>query len=241
MQIHTVTTKEEARADLTNALNLVLKQMHDDNKPFLLLVSGGSAFDLFPDIDVNNFDNSATVGVLDERYSPDPTVNNMAQFMQTVFYASLKDKNVQFIDTTVQDGETGEEHAKRFDQALSDWKEEHRESVIVAIVGIGPDGHTSGILPFPENPSLFSKLFENSDALVVHYDADGKNPYRYRSTTTNIFLRNYIDHSFVYAVGANKKDALTRIVTPEGSLAETPARILREMKSVALFTDVSLE
>ncbi len=241
MQTYTVPTKEEARLQLTQALNSTLKELHDDNKPFLLLVSGGSAFDLFTDIDLNNFDNSATVGVLDERYSTDPTVNNMDQFMHTAFYTSLKNKNVQFIDTTVQDEETGEEHAKRYDQALSEWKEEHRDGVIVAIVGIGPDGHTSGILPFPENPSLFTKLFENPNTLVVHYDADGKNPYRYRSTTTNIFLRNYIDHSFVYAVGANKKDALTRLAAKEGSLAETPARILREMKDVQLFTDVSLE
>ena len=241
MQTYIVTTKEEARLKLTQELNSSLKEVHKDNKPFLLLVSGGSAFDLFPDISLDNFGSLATVGVLDERYSTDPKENNMAQFMQTTFYAALKAKNVQFIDTTVQGEETGEEHAKRFDRSLSDWKKNNPDGVIFAIVGIGPDAHTSGILPFPENPSLFSKLFENPDALVVHYDADGKNPYRYRSTTTNIFLRNYIDYAFVYAVGVNKKDALTRLAAKEGSLAETPARILREMKSVALFTDVSLQ
>ena len=241
MQTYIVTTKEEARLKLTQELNSSLKEVHKDNKPFLLLVSGGSAFDLFPDISLDNFGSLATVGVLDERYSTDPKENNMAQFMQTTFYAALKAKNVQFIDTTVQGEETGEEHAKRFDRSLSDWKKNNPDGVIFAIVGIGPDAHTSGILPFPENPSLFSKLFENPDALVVHYDADGKNPYRYRSTTTNIFLRNYIDYAFVYAVGVNKKDALIRLAAKEGSLAETPARILLEMKSVALFTDVSLQ
>lgn len=241
LHLHTVATKEDACAKLTEALNSTLKKLHDDNKSFLFLVSGGSAFDLFPHIAIENFSDKATLGVLDERYSTDPKENNFAQFQQTDFYTSVKEKGVHFIDTTVVDGESGEQHAKRFGQSLSDWKKNNPRGVIVATVGIGPDGHTSGVLPFPENPSLFSELFENPDKLVADYDADGKNPYRYRSTTTNTFLRNYIDHAFVYAVGANKKDALTRLVAQTGDLPTTPARVLTEMKDVQLFTDVNLD
>ncbi len=239
--IHTVATKEEACANLTQALNSTLKKLHEENKPFLLLVSGGSAFDLFPLITVSSIGQNVTIGVLDERYSTDPKENNFAQFQQTDFYHAAKEKGAKFIDTTVQDGETHEQHASRFEKALRDWKEKNSNGVIVSTVGIGPDGHTSGVLPFPENPSLFSELFENSDTLVAAYDADGKNPYRYRATTTNTFLRDYIDHAFVYAVGANKKEALTRLVAETGDLPTTPARVLLEMKDVALFTDVTLE
>lgn len=241
LHIHTVTSKEEACAKLTEELNTTLKKLHEDKKPFLLLVSGGSAFDLFPHIDLASFSNLVTIGVLDERYSPDPTINNMAQFKATSFYASAKDQGTHFIDTTVQNEETQEQLAKRFDQELVSWKKNNSNGVIIATVGIGPDGHTSGVLPFPENPSLFSELFENPDKLVAAYDADGKNPYRYRATTTNTFLRNYIDYAFVYAVGANKKEALTRLVAETGDLPTTPARVLLEMKDVALFTDVTLE
>lgn len=241
LTVHTVATKEEACMMLTQALNNTLKKLHEENKPFLLLVSGGSAFDLFPHIDLASFSDLATVGVLDERYSTDPTINNMAQFKATSFYTSAKEKGTQFIDTTVQDGETQEQLATRFDQELAGWKSNNSNGVIVATVGIGPDGHTSGVLPFPENPSVFSELFESPDKLVAAYDADGKNPYRYRATTTNTFLRDYIDHAFVYAVGANKKEALTRLVAQSGDLPTTPARVLRDMKDVALFTDVTLE
>jgi len=241
LHVHTTSTKEEACELLTQALNTTLKKAFDDKTPFLLLVSGGSAFDLFPHIDVKNFSSASTVGVLDERFSTDPSVNNMEQFKKTNFYTALQDKKVESIDTTVAHGETMEQLAVRFDQELWNWKKNNSEGIIVATVGIGPDGHTSGVLPFPENPSLFTELFENPDTLVVSYDADGKNPYRYRATTTNTFLRNYLDHAFVYAVGANKKDALVKVGLDSGDLPATPARILREMKDVHLFTDVSLE
>ena len=241
LQVHTVASKGEAASALTEKLNVVLSEAQQDKKSVLLLVSGGSAFDLFPLITASSIDQNVTIGVLDERYSTDPKENNFAQFQQTDFYHGAKEKGAKFIDTTVQDGEVHEQHASRFEQALREWKETNSEGIIVATVGIGPDGHTSGVLPFPENPSLFSELFENPEKLVAAYDADGKNPYRYRSTTTNTFLKEYLDHAFVYAVGENKKDALTRVVSDTGSLAETPARVLREMKDVQLFTDVTLE
>lgn len=241
LHVTIVSSKEDASAKLTQQLNAKLQESHAKQQPVLLLVSGGSAFDLFPSIDDSAIDEQVTIGVLDERYSQDPKENNFAQFQQTDFYAAVKGKGAKFIDTTVQDGEEHEAHAVRFQKALSDWKTSHPDGVIIATVGIGPDGHTSGILPFPENPTLFTELFENPDTLVAAYDADGKNPYRYRSTTTNIFLRSYLDHAFVYAVGENKKDALMRVVSDTGDLPTTPARVLREMKDVQLFTDVALE
>lgn len=240
-RIHQVSSKEEAASELTQKLNPVLAQAQSVNNSVLLLVSGGSAFDLFPLIDTASIDEHVTIGVLDERYSTDPKENNFAQFQTTAFYQAAKEKGAQFIDTTVQEGEEHEAHAKRFEKAFLDWDEVNPDGVIVATVGIGPDGHTSGILPFPENPSRFEELFENIDILVAAYDAEDKNPYRYRSTTTNTFLRDYLDYAFVYAVGANKKDALTRVIAESGDLPTTPARVLRELQSVDLFTDVSLE
>ncbi|HSA84051.1 MAG TPA: 6-phosphogluconolactonase [Patescibacteria group bacterium] len=240
-RLHTVSSKEKAVTQLTEKLNGVLSEARQEHISVLLLVSGGSAFDLFPLVDVLTIDEHVTIGVLDERYSRDPKENNFAQLQQTEFYRTAKDKGAHFIDTTVQDDEEHEAHAKRFGQVLTDWKKENPDGVVVATVGIGPDGHTSGVLPCPENPELFTKLFEDPGVFVAAYDAEGKNPYRYRSTTTNTFLREYIDHAFVYAVGENKKDALSRVIAETGDLPTTPARVLREMKSVDLFTDVVLE
>jgi len=241
LQIHTFPTKEEVTMQTASVLNEILKKIQQENKSILLLLSGGSAFDLLSHIDEAILTDKTTIAVLDERYSTDPKINNFAQVQQTPFYTTTQESGVKTIDTTVQENETMEQLATRFQSSLQEWKKNNPDGEIVAIVGIGPDGHTSGILPFPENPALFAELFENPDKWVVSYDADGKNPYRYRATTTNIFLRNFIDHAVVYAVGENKKEALTRLIAETGSLAETPARVLREMKCVDLFTDVVIE
>lgn len=240
INVNVFTTKNEANSEIAKALNEVLTKMQLENKSVLLLLSGGSAFDIYPLIDSNVLSDKTTIGVLDERYSTDPKENNMVQLKATSFYETALKNGCQFIDTTVKDGETIEELETRFNSALSGWIKNNPDGIVTAIVGIGPDGHTSGMLPFPENPTLYSELFENPEKLAVHYDADGKNPYRYRVTTTNTFMRNNIDHAFVYAVGENKKDALTRLKSDTGDLPTTPARILREMKHVELFTDVNL-
>jgi 6-phosphogluconolactonase/glucosamine-6-phosphate isomerase/deaminase len=241
VRVYILSSKGEVITKISKNLNIVLANTIKVEAPVLLLVSGGSAFDIFPHIDINNFGDKVTLGVLDERFSINSSENNMTQLKATDFYKQVLSNGCHIIDTAVIDGETIEQLENRFNDALLGWIKNNPQGVVIATVGIGPDGHTSGILPFPENPSLFSQLFENSKKLVVNYDADGKNPYRYRVTTTNTFLRDYIDHAFVYAVGENKKDALIRLKSDSGDLATTPARILREMKNVDLFTDIDIK
>ncbi len=237
-QIHRFVNKEEAVVQTAKKINEILTSLRVEKKPVLLLLSGGSALDLLNYIDEKNLADKLTIAVLDERYSTDEVVNNFMQVTKTPFYAAAKKNGVNVIETAVKTTETSEQLAKRFQTDLKVWKETNTKGEILAIVGIGPDGHTSGMLPFSENPELFAELFENPEKLVVNYDAEGKNPFRYRVTTTNTFMRDYIDHAVVYAVGENKRDALARLMAESGSLANTPARILREMKHVDLFTDV---
>lgn len=233
--------KEAVATQATTALNKILENLYQKNKPCLLLLSGGSAFDLLTYIDDKNLNDKTTLAVLDERYSTNPNENNFAQFKQNLFYSIAQGKNCNMIDTTVHANETKEQLAQRFQNKLQEWKNNNPSGETVAIVGVGPDGHTSGILPFPENPKRFAELFAKPNQLVVSYDAHSKNPYRYRVTTTITFMRNFIDHAIVYAVGENKRGALTQILADSGSLAATPARIFREMKQVRLFTDITLK
>jgi len=69
------------------------------------------------------------------------------------------------------------------------------------------------------------------------YDAKERNEYPQRATITLPFLRE-IDHSVMYMVGMEKKDALSRMLNAKGMLFETPARIVHEMKEVHIFTDI---
>ena len=104
-------------------------------------------------------------------------------------------------------------------------------------MGMGPDGHTAGIMPFPEDENRFDVLFQNSEKWVVGYDAEEKNQYPLRVTTTIPFLR-MVDYALLYCVGENKKEALKRVLADGGVYAETPARVIREMATTHIVTDI---
>jgi len=81
--------------------------------------------------------------------------------------------------------------------------------------GIGADGHTAGLFPEKYPDRKFPR----------------------RESVSFEFLRR-VDVSVVYAVGEDKKDALERVFTKEGSLDETPARVIHEMALVYVYTDL---
>lgn len=223
---------EAAILELNKALNVAKSK----NQNVLLLFSGGSALVLLDKIDFKNLSSKITISVLDERYSQDQNINNMFQIMATNFYQKAKEKGCLFIDTRVKNEENMGDLAERFDKSLQVWFKTYPQGIVIATLGIGSDGHISGIMPYPEDPIRFDKIF-NQKNLVTAYDAGNKNPYSQRVTTTMTFLRK-INLAIVYAVGENKLNALKKIKT-EGSLADTPARILNELKDskVFLFTD----
>ena len=80
-------------------------------------------------------------------------------------------------------------------------------------------------------------MFDDPDQWVVRYDAGEKSPYPHRVTVTLPFLRQ-VDASIVYACGKEKQGALIKTLKLRGTLAETPGRVIQEMKKVDLFTDI---
>jgi 6-phosphogluconolactonase/glucosamine-6-phosphate isomerase/deaminase len=110
--------------------------------------------------------------------------------------------------------------------------------IIRATVGIGPDGHTSGVLPHPEDPKKFEELFLGTK-LIVGYDVGTKNLHRFRMTSTFTLMKKF-DKVLTYMKGENKKEALTKVMAEEGDLATTPGRIIRELNNVTLITDVEV-
>ena len=208
--------------------------------PTLLMISGGSALELLEGISLRNMGRHITITVLDERYSTDPTVNNFSQLAQTHFFKKAEKRGIDYIDTRVHRRISLKGLAKKFEKDLRKWKKRYREGEVLITQGIGEDGHTAGIMPYPENPRLFKKLFDNQKEgkWVLGYNTDGKNEYPSRVTVTLPFLREIVDHSILYVAGQNKKGALKRVMAKQGFLAETPARIIGEMKNVQLFTDL---
>ena len=221
-------------------LNQSLKEASENNQKTLLLLSGGSSLALLSGIDIDNLNQNITISPLDERYSKDPKENNMTQITETDFYKNATLKKCTFIDTKVKEGETQEELSLRFDNELKNWLSSNPQGLIITTMGIGSDGHISGIMPYPESPEKFKTMFDNQDnsSFVIAYDAKEKNPYPKRVTTTMNFLRK-IQTAIVYIVGESKLKALGDLKSEKGDLATTPARILKELDgNISVFTDL---
>ncbi|OGZ46613.1 MAG: hypothetical protein A3J54_01080 [Candidatus Ryanbacteria bacterium RIFCSPHIGHO2_02_FULL_45_13b] len=236
MQVTQCSSVKEAQARAGESLRALLMDAKSHSQPVLLLLSGGSAFSLLDAIHKDVLGVHVTIGVLDERFNKDEFINNFAQFTRTVFYSDAFVAGVTFIDTRVGENETQDLLVTRFEKALHDWVESHTDGVVMTTMGVGVDGHTAGIMPFPEHTTRFRQLFEDEKKWVVAYDAGDKNPYPLRVTVTMSFLRTRVNHTIVYVVGEEKKTVIEHIFSTEGSLPQTPARIFHDMKDVYVFT-----
>lgn len=206
--------------------------------PTLLLLSGGSALALLDPTLAELLDKRVTIGMLDERHTNDPLNQNFTQLTHTDFYSRARERGCAFLSTIPKQGESLAENAERFEQSLRAWIAQHPDGRVIATQGIGDDGHTAGILPFPEDPKFFVEQFDNFSHWVVGYEVtQKKNQHTQRITVTLPFLRSVVDEAIIYAIGKEKENTLHRTLAPEGSLAQTPARIIHEMSLATLFTD----
>lgn len=230
-------TRTKSSKEAIEKASLHLNQILDAHShvPTLFLSSGGSSLVLLEHIII--FPPNFMIGMTDERFSEDPKVNNFAQLAETSFFQKAQEKEAYFIDTRVQPGEDLKVFSRRFEDALLKWRKEHPGGRIVITQGMGADGHIAGMMPYPKEKDIFQELFEEED-WVRGYDTGDKNNYPLRATITMSFLR-MVDHSVLYVVGMEKKDALLRTLKARGTLFETPARIVHEMNEVHIFTDIT--
>lgn len=206
-------TAEAAGAKLTSEIK---------DERVLLLLSGGSAVEILKFVNPKIMQPGSVVGLLDERITPFKEDRNVQKIQDVWPDISIFAPDQQGSLTDI---------AHDYGEKLGKYK--NYKTVITQ--GIGPDGHTAGILPYPEDETHFDELFHGSEE-VIGYDAMGKSPYPSRITVTFKFLSN-VNTSIVYACGGNKKVALLKIKQKMGRLAMTPALVLNDMQNVFLFTD----
>jgi len=209
--------------------DLLVRYVHTS---VLLLVSGGSAFSLLEYVGEEVLDSRITLGVLDERLSLDPAINNFAQLSLTPFYARARAKGVVPISTIVSSGDTLVGVGERMRQSLRDWRMANPTGVVIATMGIGPDGHTAGIF------HVANIDFDGGDNIVAYTLPQEQNPYPERITVTNTFLRGQVAHAVVLAVGDEKREVILQLREGTCEAARMPACILREMQSVVLYTEI---
>lgn len=197
----------------------------------LVLFSGGSALSVVDHLPKTIFGDRCTVSVVDERYTHDTTHHNFYNVI-----ARLKAHTIavpQTIDTTVQKEESFEEYVKRITAAHTQWHATHPQGKVVALFGIGEDGHTAGI--FPAAHTTFIDAYERADAIVPVLEGKAHAPFCERITISLPYIRTISD-AVVYVMGENKRAAVQRVYDNEGSLAVTPARVFRELRSATLCT-----
>lgn len=230
--------KDQAILAAAEKLHQLLWECQQAKTPVLFLASGGSALEILNHVEASVLDPSLSIGVLDERFSQDPTINNFAQLTQTKIYADAVAAGSSFIDTRLQWNEPIEKLAERFEATLKNWKNQNPTGKIFITQGMGPDGHTAGIMPFPENPQVFEELFDQPEKWVAFYDAGSKNQFPLRVTTTLSFLKS-VDVSIFFVFGEDKKMAMDQVNSSSVTLAATPAGIVRQIRTIYVFSDLT--
>ncbi len=230
---------QELAQKVAGALNSVIG---DGTEDVLLFLAGGSALAVLPYLDYKKFGSRLTWSVLDERFSTDPKISNFLQISTTSFFKESLSHGTNFFSTMPNPGETQDELVVRWEHEIKEWVELHSHRKIIALMGIGDDGHIAGIMPYPneEDEKWFSSTFESSNKWVVGYDAGAKNQYPLRVTVTLSFLKDFVDEAVVFVSGEKKRLVLSHIIKEPGKLTEYPARIVHLMKHVQVFTDVSI-
>lgn len=190
-----------------------------DGRRVLWLLSGGSAIAaaveaarLMQGADLSNL----TVSLIDERYGAvGHTDSNWAQLLVAGF--DLPGATLHPVLTGLGQAETAED----FDHFLS--SQFAASDYIVGLLGIGPDGHTSGILP--HSPAV------TATDLVCTYDGGG-----YQRITTTPPALAKLNEAVVYATGESKWPQLDRLET-DLPVADQPAQTLKTVSKLTIFTD----
>lgn len=230
--------KEDAATFFAQDISRKLREFRDvEHRDVLFLSSGGSALGVLDRIPKDVIGPYLTIGIFDERFDPSNKTSNYAQMRKTAFYQRAVEGRCRLIDTATLPGQTLEGLADYYEQEIRDWRRQHPRGAIMATMGIALDGHTAGIMPFPEDPERFHELFEG-ERLIVPYDTEGKNPFRLRATATFTFLRS-VDLLGIYVVGAEKGPMWKELMEGD-DCTELPGRIIKTLPRGAIYTDAAL-
>ncbi len=199
--------------------------------------TGGSALEVVDRLAVLDRMDRITVSMMDERFDPTGECGNFSRLSRTVWFGRAMAVGMQAIPTETLEGDTPESLAERFEQAIASWLSAHPQGKIVALFGMGDDGHTAGIFP-DDDSARFEDRFEES-SLVLAYHVENAACSKDRITVTFTLMRK-IDHGFAYVCGEGKRPALERL---RGDIHELtnrlPAALWKELRDMTVMTDVA--
>lgn len=234
IKIFTENSKEAAIAIAGENLNKLLAE-HLPNQPVLLLLSGGSCFNMLDYVGEKFLNQNLTITMLDERFSEDNEINNFLQLQKLDFYNLAQSKDVNFIGTLPRPKETKEDFLKRIQTNIKKWLSVSPQGKIFATIGMGEDGHTAGIFPM-QNENEFNSLF-NSEELQVIHDFGIPNTCKTRITSTLTFFKK-IDFAIAFIVGEKKRQPFKKLIENKIEVHKLPIIGLYNIKQAQIFTDI---
>lgn len=214
MNIIKTTSNEAAIRRLSNILNAAI-YLH---KHIVWFVSGGSAVPIAVEVQKRL---KSTDGLLilqaDERFGPvDHPDSNWLKLKQAGFDPK-KGNNIPILRGKDLKHTTAE-YNRVVEAALA------KSNFSVALLGIGPDGHTAGIMPH-------SQAVTSSDYVYGYEWAD----FMRITITPRVFQRMHM--AVVYAMGDAKKEALKKLMNDNVSIGSEPAQVLKGVEDVWIYND----
>lgn len=193
-------------------------------KKVLWLVSGGSAVSaetsLVQSLNQAGLGEGLAIMLMDERYGPaGHSDSNWEQLLRAGCDFTNIEAHPVLEETMLPLDETAARYAKKIEAILG------AADVVIGLFGLGPDGHTAGILP--DSPAV-----ADSSALVVSYHTEQFD----RITLTRAALAQ-VDAGFVFAFGDAKAVALGRLQENTELFSALPAKLLWDLPEVQVFND----
>lgn len=230
MQIH---HHEDPSTAAARALSKKLAYV--SHRPIHLLLSGGSSDTIYHALVQNDLlprDCSAlTIGLIDERWGH---VSHEKSNMKRVIETGLADvisKRGGSIRWILGVSDTPDASAVSYDQWLHDAP---KKTQILAVLGIGSDGHTAGMLPLRETPDMYRRLFHDT-AYAVYYENE-HTTHKKRITVTATYIAQ-IDWFCGVLLGESKQPVIRAFRTntfPQEHVF--PSQVLSEKDGV-FYTD----
>lgn len=210
--VATVTGPEEGIVAVKSIFSVII-----DPQTLLLLSGGSTPKPLYEQLAQEATINPGAVAEVDERYGEQMhKTSNQRMIQETGLPIYLVKKGIPY-STILQKGLSLTQTADAYHHAIEDLLTKYPRSI--AILGIGDDGHTSGIAP--NRPDFINPIFGKQNRLVSSFhDASG---YFGQRVTTTFAALGKVGMLIPMVFGEKKQEALQKMFS-KGPLEEVPAR-----------------
>jgi 6-phosphogluconolactonase/glucosamine-6-phosphate isomerase/deaminase len=206
---------------VARALSKKIKKRLENGERVLWLVSGGStvsiarqAAELLSGVNLEKL----TVGLADERYGqPGHKDSNWQKLLESGF--GLEGASLMPVLNGQPPEVTAKQYGKQLDRALE------AAGYSLALLGMGSDGHTAGIMP--DSPAIAAR------SSVITYK------YRdFQRVTLTVRALSRLSEVILHAVGKDKQAALKDLGSKSLSVQVQPAQLIKRIPRWTVYNDV---